>query len=406
MPFLTKWQMRSALVVDDSAANRAVAIEILRELGLTNIREADNGAHALEQLEQAPVDLILTDLNMPGMDGIELLSSLAKLRNRDDYFVAVMSSVGQVVLDTVRNIAQASNLELLGVFPKPLSLDHIREAMDHCDPDAHQTGVWRSELQFTPDEVSAALEAGELVPYYQPKVLMADRRTWGMEALVRWIHPVHGIVPPAAFVEHLESGELGERFFLRFLEMVCAFMQTLSSELGALNCSVNLPVPLLTHEGIVEKMVDILAKYQVESNVIVVELTETSLMLHLAEALSALARLRMKGFCIAMDDYGTGYSSLKQLTRCPFNELKIDREFVHDAAKSEKKQAILVTAISLCQRLNLLSVAEGIETTADWNQLVSLGCEVAQGYLVSRPLPHECMRTWLQENARLYGVVS
>ena len=106
----------------------------------------------------------------------------------------------------------------------------------------------------------------------------------------------------------------------------------------------------------------------------------------------------MKGFGVAMDDFGTGYSSMKQLARCPFSELKIDREFVQDANISEKKHAILTSAISMCQRMGILSVAEGVETLADWDQLSVLGCEVAQGYLISRPIPEEAMREWMRTN--------
>lgn len=400
MSHLTKWHTRSVLVVDDSASNRAVAEEILKGFGITNVQQAENGLTALAMLNAAHFDLVLTDLNMPGMDGIELLSSLAKSKNREPFFVAVMSSVGQSVLDTVQNIADASNLELLGVFPKPIDMQALREALVHYDPEIHQKGAWRSVLQFTSADVEQALDAGQLVPFYQPKVAFVDRRPWGMEALVRWIHPDHGILPPSTFVDHLESGPLALRFFLYFLNEVCLFLKALPAAADRLHCSINLPVPLLTQEGLVTDMVKIIERNHLENEAIAVELTETSLMLHLAESLSVLARLRMKGFGIAMDDYGTGYSSMKQLARCPFNELKIDREFVHDATNSEKKQAILTAAISLCQRLNLLSVAEGVETQADWDQLSALGCDIAQGYLVSRPLSAHDMRHWLQQHAR------
>jgi EAL domain-containing protein (putative c-di-GMP-specific phosphodiesterase class I) len=142
----------------------------------------------------------------------------------------------------------------------------------------------------------------------------------------------------------------------------------------------------------------VLKSHGLPNKAIVVELTETSLMLRLAESLSALAHLRMKGFGVAMDDYGTGYSSMKQLARCPFSELKIDREFVHDANIGDKKHTILTGAIAMCELMGMLSVAEGVETQADWEQLSALGCEVAQGYLISRPIPEQAMREWLPAN--------
>lgn len=386
------------MVVDDSASNRSVAEEVLKDFGIFDIQHAENGLVAMEILRTSHFDLVLTDLNMPQMDGIELLSNLAKAKDRKPFFVAVMSSVGQSVLDTIQNIAEASNLELLGVFTKPVNPDLLRAALENYDPDIHQKGVWRSVFQCSLEDVEQALDAGQLVPYFQPKILFSDRRSVGMEALVRWNHPQHGTMPPSAFVEHLESGPLALRFYLYFLEAICQFLAALPPIAAHLHCSINLPVPLLTHEGIVAEMEAIVGRHRLSNDVIVVELTETSLMLHLADSLSSLARLRMKGFGIAMDDYGTGYSSMKQLARCPFNELKIDREFVHDCISSEKKQAILTSAISLCRRLNLQSVAEGVETQADWDQLAQLGCDVAQGYLISRPLSAEDMRAWLRQH--------
>jgi EAL domain-containing protein (putative c-di-GMP-specific phosphodiesterase class I)/CheY-like chemotaxis protein len=398
MTHLHKWQSRTVLVVDDAASNRMVAVEMLNDLGIRQVLEAENGIAALALLQTSHVDLVLTDLNMPDMDGIELLSNLANRHDNQVQFVAVMSGVGQAVLDTVQNIADASHLELLGVFPKPLNLAYMRELLDRYDPNNRETRSLHANLVFTTEEVERAMERGELVAYYQPKVFFSNRKLWGMEALVRWVHPLHGVLPPVLFVEHLESGELALRFFRHQLQQVCAFLKSLPQQESVMHCSINLPVPLLTTDALVDDMVRVVQSHGLPNEAIVLELTETSLMQHLAASLSALARLRMKGFGVAMDDYGTGYSSMKQLARCPFSELKIDREFVHDASNSEKKNAILTAAIAMCQRMGMLSVAEGVETQADWDQLSALGCEVAQGYLISRPISEDAMREWIQQN--------
>ena len=398
MTHLHKWRSRTVLVVDDATSNRMVVVEMLKDLGIVSVLEAENGIAALELVESSRVDLVLTDLNMPGMDGIELLSNLAKRRDNKVLYVAVMSDVGQAVLDTVQNIVDESHLELLGVFPKPLNITYMQGLLSQCDPDNRESISAPSALAFSTEEVARALAQGQLVAYYQPKVFFSNRKIWGMEALVRWIHPVHGVLPPALFVEHLESGDLALDFFRHLLRQVCAFLKSLPAQQDLVHCSINLPVPLLTTEGLVDDMVRVLKSYGLPNEAIVLELTETSLMQHLAASLSTLARLRMKGFGVAMDDFGTGYSSMKQLARCPFSELKIDREFVQDANISEKKHAILTSAISMCQRMGILSVAEGVETLADWDQLSVLGCEVAQGYLISRPIPEEAMREWMRTN--------
>nr|WP_307910304.1 EAL domain-containing protein [Chromobacterium amazonense]MDQ4539807.1 EAL domain-containing protein [Chromobacterium amazonense] len=146
-----------------------------------------------------------------------------------------------------------------------------------------------------------------------------------------------------------------------------------------------------------DEMTTIVQSKGLPSESIVLEVTETSLMSNLAPSLGTLARLRLNGFGLAMDDHGTGYSSMKQLSRSPFTELKIDREFVHDASSSPKKLAILTSAIAMCQKLQLSSVAEGVETESDRQQLAALGCDVAQGYHYSRPLSEEMFMLWMQE---------
>lgn len=117
-------------------------------------------------------------------------------------------------------------------------------------------------------------------------------------------------------------------------------------------------------------------------------------MSNLSASLGTLARLRLRGFGIAMDDYGTGYSSMQQLSRCPFTEIKIDKEFVRDAYLSQKKLAILTSAIAMSQKLGLKTVAEGVESEQDWVQLTQLGCEIAQGYYISKPIPIDQIPAW------------
>ncbi|MDC8785576.1 EAL domain-containing response regulator [Roseateles koreensis] len=402
---LEKWRGRRVLVVDDSSSSRYAAVQLLESLGFSLIHEVENGRDALEALKDAEhrFDLLLTDLNMPDMDGIELLTCLAKSPVKQALFVAVMSGVHRDVLDTVQGIAEASLLELLAVLPKPLMAEDLRQMLAQCDPDKHMAGVEGLSLEVCEPDIALALDAGQLQPYFQPKVSLVDHKLKGFEALVRWIHPVHGVVPPLLFVQYLESGELAERFFFNFVEQVAAVMAGLHGGLSGqdvldfehVHCSVNLPVPLLETPALVERLEAVMRHHHLPNSALVVELTETTLMSHLGSTLGTLARLRMKGFGVAMDDYGTGYSSMKQLSRCPFSELKIDREFVHDASSSPKRLAILTGAIAMCQRLKMVCVAEGVEVQSDWDQLAALGCELAQGYFISRPMPASELLAWV-----------
>nr|WP_269090816.1 EAL domain-containing protein [Aeromonas jandaei] len=253
------------------------------------------------------------------------------------------------------------------------------------------------QLTFTSDDVRHALEQGQLVPFLQPKITMSDASLYGFEALVRWHHPEHGTLPPVCFVHHLEEGSLALDFFYAFLQATCEALNKLTLQAGQLNCSINLPVSLLTTDKLVETMVEVVQAHRLPCQAIIIEVTETTFMSNLAVSLGTLARLRLRGFGVAMDDYGTGYSSMKQLSRCPFTEIKIDKEFVHDAHTSPKKLAILTSAIVMSQKLGLKTVAEGVESEEDWDQLALLGCDLAQGYYISRPLPVEQIAHWFGE---------
>lgn len=128
-----------------------------------------------------------------------------------------------------------------------------------------------------------------------------------------------------------------------------------------------------------------------------IEVTETVSMTDLGHSLETLARLRMKGFGLSIDDYGTGFSSMQQLTRVPFSELKIDQVFVTGAAKQEVLQALLGTSVTMAKRLKLRSVAEGVETEQDWQTVAKLGCDVAQGYFIGKPMPRDELGPWYRE---------
>jgi EAL domain-containing protein (putative c-di-GMP-specific phosphodiesterase class I)/FixJ family two-component response regulator len=391
---LDKWKGRSALVVDDSRLQRYEVTCLLQELGFEPVYGAEDGRDALAQLQQLnQIDLVLTDLNMPGMDGVELIAHLETIVT-SPLFVAVMSAADRDVLDVIHMIADASPLEVIAVLEKPITKDALSLMLVQSNPDMHKHQRAKHTLELSEEDVGLALAKGELVPFLQPKVVMSDGHLFGFEALVRWLHPEHGTLPPVSFVHHLEQGELALRFFYDFLKASCNALCQLDRLAPSLTCSINMPVALLLSDKLVDNMVEIVESTGLVCNKIIIEVTETTFMSNLSASLSTLARLRLRGFGIAMDDYGTGYSSMQQLSRCPFTEIKIDKEFVRDAYVSPKKLAILTSAIAMSQKLGLKTVAEGVESEQDWVQLTQLGCEIAQGYYLSKPIPIDKIPTW------------
>jgi EAL domain-containing protein (putative c-di-GMP-specific phosphodiesterase class I) len=396
-PPLTQWQGRTAMVVDDSPSMRLECCRILRELGFANILQAENGQHALNQLMQGQlIDFLLTDLNMPVLDGVELLDAVEKSFSGKLY-VGVMSGLDSSLLSSVREIASGSELELVAILPKPITADCLYRALKPHDPSHHQF-ISRQHGTFPPlfsDEFASAMQSGEILAYYQPKISLTNDQIVGVEVLARWQHAKHGLVPPAAFLEHIENGPLALPHFLFQLTTTLEFLKEASTHHPGFCASMNLPVQLLSEHELVEKITSLVERTDVSASQLTFEVTETSIMSNLKACLSTLTRLRIKGFGIAMDDYGTGYSSMKQLAKCPFTELKIDRSFVHAASSDQKLLSILTAAINISQELKLTSVAEGVEDFEDWRLARSLKCEIGQGYYFSRPLTKQDMLAYL-----------
>ncbi|MFM5687416.1 EAL domain-containing protein, partial [Aeromonas caviae] len=241
--------------------------------------------------------------------GVELISQLEKQTNYQ-MFIAVMSAVDRDVLDVIHSIADAGTLEVIGVLAKPLRKSDLYGILQHCDPLKRRKSNNWMQLSFTVEDVQQALANHQLVPFLQPKVTMADAGLYGFEALVRWHHPEHGVLPPICFVHHLEEGPLALDFFYDFLHATCEALNNLPSLPSPLSCSINMPVTLLVTDKLVETMVTIVQEHRLPCSAIIIEVTETTFMSNLAMSLGTLARLRLRGFGVAMDDYGTGYSSM------------------------------------------------------------------------------------------------
>ena len=164
--------------------------------------------------------------------------------------------------------------------------------------------------------------------------------------------------------------------------------------------SVNLSLKSLADVHLADRVTDLVRSQELDPRHVVLEVTESAATTDVGKALENLARLRMKGFGLSIDDYGTGYSSMQQLTRIAFTELKIDQSFVTNAAKQESARVILESSLEMAKKLNMTAVAEGVETQADWNLLRQLGCDLAQGYFIARPMEAgaylDWVRTWKQ----------
>jgi diguanylate cyclase (GGDEF)-like protein len=274
--------------------------------------------------------------------------------------------------------------------------------------------AWRASLDTTDPrrlaligELRKALERGELELHYQPKVaLQADRLVGtrdqpmgalvGVEALVRWRHPVEGLLPADEFLPMAERTGLIVPLTAVVMRLALAQCRAWLDEGRRIPVAVNLSVRGLLDPQLPATVAQLLHEYALPSELLTLEITESSVMRDVPRALPVLERLARSGISLSVDDFGTGYSSLAYLRRLPVSEVKIDKSFVQDMAVDESDAAIVETILGLARHLRLRVVAEGVEDERTRDRLASMGCDVGQGYLFSRPLPQERLSTWMQ----------
>ncbi|HEY8977207.1 MAG TPA: EAL domain-containing response regulator [Burkholderiaceae bacterium] len=395
----------SLLVVDDNVVQRIQVVALCRELGIDMIYEAGSGDEALELLSLLvlPPDVAILDLEMPGMDGIELIERLHERKLAIP--LVVVSGREAVLIDTVEAMARNLGMPVVAGIRKPLTREALAAALDGLERErtGPVTAAERAALPpIDPADLAAAIASGGIAVHYQPKVDMARGAVCGVEALARWTHPRLGPVGPDRFIEVAEREGLIHALTLAVLRQ--AFTDAARWRTGGLHLSlaVNLSPRLLDDPSLVRELSQLLDDHGLDARQVVLEITENSVVDCMGVALGVLARLRLKGFRLSIDDYGTGFSSMQQLARVPFTELKIDRAFVHGAAQRTNLRVILKSALDMSRQLGLVTVAEGIETLPDWQLVRDSGCGIGQGFIVSRAMPADELPRWLEAHeARL-----
>lgn len=397
---LTPFPIETLLIVDDSPLQRLHTVGLMRDLGVEMIYEAGDGQEALDLLAllRLPPSLIIVDLEMPGMDGVEFIQQL-QARNLN-FPLIVASSRERALLASVETMIEALGMHVLGALQKPLNQEKILGALNSSGSTLSLPQKDPTLPAVSEADLAAAIRNREVIAYYQPKVDIRSGMLKGVEALARWIHPQLGIIPPNHFIPLAESSGLIHELTLSMLEQAMA-QAALWNERGlSLKVAVNLSPLSLDIPSFVQKVSDLLTQHALQAEQIVLEITESSVVANLGSALGTLARFRLKGFGLSIDDYGTGFSSMQQLARIPFTELKIDRSFVHGAHARQNLRVILQSALDMAKRLELVTVAEGIETIEDWRLLQESGCTLGQGYLIGKPMPANDLPIWLKGHHR------
>ncbi len=385
------------LVAEDDDFQRRWLMIMLTNLGAKNIVEVPDGLAALKTLQDKAqrIDISFIDLNMPGMDGMELIRHLAKENNQTS--VVLASALDSSLLFSVGTMSKAYGIDLLGTIEKPATPENLLELINlYRTPEARNKSRAIAPT-FTFADIQQGLKDKEFEPVFQPKVELTTRQVKGVEAFARWRHPQYGFIVPTAFIPILEeNGEMDALAWIIIEKSIVACRKWHAQGL-LITVSINLSPSSLAKPGLAEKIAEYVAQQGLDEQYIIFEVTESATITNVPYFLENLARLRMKGFGLSVDDYGMGHASMQELLRIPFTELKIDRSFVSGAAQNQSLEMVLSSSLELCRKLHRQSVAVGVETQQDWDFLYKLGCAYAQGYYIAKPMEGDAIPVWMQE---------
>lgn len=388
-------ERRKVLVVDDDPFVLNLLTRQLTQLGFRDIVAFERAPEALALLEKESqsIGLIFSDLQMPDMDGVEFVRHLVGAGYAGG--LLLVSGEDPRVIQSAQKLARIQGLHVVGALRKPASASQLKEQLLSKPLASAQTGPAVQHCRFQAEELRRAIDTGEIVNYYQPKVSLQTAALVGMEALARWQHPSAGLVAAGQFIELAEeSGVIAEltRSVLTSALRQARWWQDAGIPLSV---AVNLSMDNLTALDLPDFIERTADQAGVSLSRLVLEITESRVMAEPMLALDVLTRLRLKRISLSIDDFGTGYSSLAQLRDIPFDEMKLDRSFVHGAWREPPLRTILEATLGMARELGIHTVAEGVEDVQDWQFLRASGCNLAQGYFIGRPMPAGEVEAWI-----------
>lgn len=393
----------SALVIDDDDFSRATLVRLLRRLGAGTVTEAPGGREAITAAaaHDGRLDLVMCDLKMPQVDGIETTRCLAA--SYPGIAIILASGADDRILRAARDMAGSLGLRSLRTVCKPVTLQALRDVFleieGELDDAATKSPDRSCKAVFDRSDIERGFAAREFTAYFQPQVDLKSGQATGAEALVRWIHPQHGVLLPGHFLPAVWQACLFDQMtdlMLAEASEQCAGWRSIGLDFTV---SVNLPPACLVSTGLPSRLEDIALAHGLAAEHVVLEVTEDGWLKKQRHGRELLTRLRLRGFGLSIDDFGTGFSTLQQLLHAPFNEMKIDRSFVAAAPRDPEAAIALKSSIRLARDLGLTVVGEGVETHAHWQLLQEAGCDVAQGYLIAHPLPAHAFTRWAISHA-------
>lgn len=381
------------LILDDEPTVAMTVARIAERHGFT-VRLSESPREFFHDVARFAPSHIIIDLLMPGMDGVEVLRNLAAVGCHAN--IIMMSGMGAKVLESAQRAGLERGLRISGILPKPFKPAELRALLDADADRALLSRATEADGEVSLGELEAALRTDQFVLHYQPKIHLATGRVAGVEALVRWQHPTLGLLLPQRFLPLVEQAGSMDLLTYRVIETGLSWFAE-AGRGNELTMAINISGGSLTDVIFTDVLSEQCALLKIDPARIILELTESTATRRSADTLDILTRVRLKGFKLSIDDYGTGYSSMSQLAQLPFSEIKIDKSFVAAMLNSGEAHKLVASTIGLGNALHLLTVAEGVENEQQLRALTELECEQAQGFHIARPMDGAAVREWLRE---------
>lgn len=383
---------KQILVIEDHNFQRMALLALLNQYDNVEVEGVGSAQEALDFIASHTPDMVICDLNMPNIDGITLLRLLAEANYSGE--VIISSAVSDVVLKAASRMCLAYNMNLLGAISKPINKSKLNSILTQNLKLKSYTASACPD--FSREELLEGIEQEQFEPYYQPLINFETGEWLESEALVRWNHPIYGMLTPHYFIEKINQVGLSTKLSLLILK--CAIRDLPDLEFRRI--AINITAQDLMDGNFIDTIIALQMENPRSPKQLRFELTETDVIGHLGYTLSSAIRLSMKGYELAIDDFGTGYSSMKLLDDMPFTELKIDLSFVQNMLESPSAASIVEASLFLANKLGMQTVSEGIESRDVWMKLRSISQGMGQGYFMSPPLPLNKLanwhKTWLQ----------
>ncbi|HEX4870793.1 MAG TPA: EAL domain-containing response regulator [Nevskiaceae bacterium] len=361
--------------------------------GVQEVTLADSRAAALARLAEARIDLLICDIGLSEQEGIALLRALSTLPGAPAVLLTARADAS--VLQAAELLAESLGLAVIGALPKPVSETALQEMLQR---ERRRRLLASQVLSIEPPADAVLLEAftqGHYQAYFEARISRRTGRVEGVEVLARLLPPGLAPLGAQAFIGRLEALGRIDALTWQMAEQGYAFVRQAGGRGRALAVSLNLSPVMLSEETLVSRLVEGVARAGLHPRDVTLEITESAAIDSSPAVLAHLVQLRLSGFGLSIDDFGTGFSSLAQLSRVPVTEIKIDRQFTHRALIDPKARVVVESTIDLARRLGIRTCAEGVDSAEVLSLLEDLGADAFQGYHFHQPMPARDFLEWM-----------